>query len=333
MNRSLTRDKIPDMRQQSLYSWLDSLGISNYQLTPLAGDASFRRYFRLHLPHQTQVVMDAPPEKENCQPFVTIAQLLYQASLTVPELLAINIEQGFLLLSDFGDQQLLLALNHQTADHYYSLALHDLIPLQKCTPLHLPNFDQAFMHQELQPFLTWYLQEYRHISLTTQQQQLLHQTYQLLIQSAEQQPQVLIHRDYHSRNLMVLNQQQLGILDFQDAMRGPIAYDVVSLLHDCYIVWPRAKVIQWVQQYVELAQQQDLLPKINQQQFLQWFDWMGLQRHIKVLGVFARLFLRDEKPYYLQDIPRIVEYILNVSAIYPQLSDFNQLMRQLCLSP
>lgn len=325
-----TNDKSSDHRLQLLRTWLDSLNeLSPYQVTPLAGDASFRRYFRIHFEKCSWIAMDAPPDRENCRQFIDIAKRIKQTHLNVPDFFAINIEQGFLLLSDFGDRLLLDELSKSTANHYYEIALRDLIMMQTANTANIPDFDQAFMLQEIERFETWYLKQYRDIELTSQERQCLQNTYQQLILSANEQPHVFIHRDYHSRNLMILDEKKLGIIDFQDAMRGPITYDVVSLLHDCYITWPREEVLRWLQTYLQTAQHANLISRVDQTQFVRWFDWMGLQRHLKVLGIFARLYLRDSKPNYLQDIPRVLQYIIDVSNRYPELTAFNELMRKL----
>lgn len=312
----------------NLQQWLKhTLHLSDLQLQPLAGDASFRRYYRLQLsPQQTYMIMDAPPGVEDVKPFMAIAETFSALGVCVPQILAADVEQGFLVLSDFGDRLYLTELTAQNADQLYQTALHALIKIQRYQdrqPLSLPVFDAAFMMRELTFFEEWFLA--KHVKETIPAK-LLQQVYRLLIESAEQQPQLCVHRDYHSRNLMVLPDKQVGILDFQDAVWGPAVYDAVSLLRDCYIAWPRAQVEQWVMDFYQYSCEAGILKNAAPEQYLRWFDLMGVQRHLKAIFIFARKFHRDGSTHYLADIPRTLEYVLDVSSRYSELRDFHAVL-------
>lgn len=298
------------------------LGNLSYTLTPLTGDASFRRYFRLqYLDNQQQpvnrIIMDAPPERETVLPFVAIAKRLIQAGLHAPTIHAAHEQAGFLLLDDFGDTLLLQTLTENTASHWYQSALKTLITMQQCASDNLPVFNTQHMRQETDLFNTWFLESYIGLVLNTQEIHTLDTVITHLITSIDKQPKVFIHRDYHSRNLMVLpNTSELGILDFQDAMLGPATYDLVSILKDCYITWSRERVLDWAYTFHASC---PALAGYPSSVFLKDFDYCGLQRHLKVLGIFCRLYIRDNKIGYLQDLPRVLDYVLECSALYPDL--------------
>jgi len=298
------------------------LGNLPYTLRPLTGDASFRRYFRLqYLDNQQQpvnrILMDAPPERETVLPFLDIAKRLVQAGLRAPAIHAVDEKAGFLLLDDFGDTLLLNILTEETAPHWYQSALKTLVTMQQCVSDNLPVFNAQHMHQETDLFKTWFLESYLGLVLNTQEIHRLDNVITHLIASIDKQPKVFIHRDYHSRNLMVLpNSNELGVLDFQDAMQGPATYDLVSILKDCYITWPREQVLDWAYTFHASC---PALADYPSTVFLRDFDYCGLQRHLKVLGIFCRLYLRDNKASYLQDLPRVLEYVLECSALYEDL--------------
>ena len=304
-------------REQALQHWLgETLGFSDYSLEPASADASFRRYFRVRHAGQTHIVMDAPPDKEDCRPFVQIAEAFSQAGLHVPDVRQSDLEQGFLLLSDLGDQPYLDALNADTVDRLYGDALGALATLQGCAAgiELLPAYDHTLLMAEMSLFRDWLLQQHCAIALGRDAEENLQTSFEYLADNALQQPQVCVHRDYHSRNLMVLPVHNPGILDFQDAVVGPVTYDLVSLLRDCYIAWPREQVEHWVLGYWELAIQTGILrpDDASEEQFLHWFDLMGVQRHLKAAGIFARLKHRDGKNGYLKDIPRTLSYVNEV---------------------
>lgn len=309
----------------ALTHWLaQQLNTTAYEIAPLKGDASFRTYFRVKISNKTYILMVAPPEKERTDAFVAIAQGWQQRGLNVPEILGWEPQQGFVLLSDFGDTLLLQELSAQTVDGFYQEAMEILLKLQHCQAHEytLPAFDANYLRLELSYFKEWFLQKLLQLPVDDQADLMLDQLFSALIRECISQPKVTVHRDYHSRNLMVLPQGKLGIIDFQDAMMGHISYDLVSLLRDCYVSWPLAQVHQWVGQFQERLTVEKQLAPMAQQVFLQWFDWAGLQRHLKVLGIFSRLKIRDHKPQYLLDIPRILNYVLQVSGQYPVFVPF-----------
>ncbi|HLD84700.1 MAG TPA: phosphotransferase [Coxiellaceae bacterium] len=304
-----------DTRLSQLQDWLRSVLSTELSIDPVLGDCSFRRYFRVKTARQSYIAMDAPPARENCAPFIAIATAFQRSAVRLPIIFHQNVADGFLLLSDFGDQHLLKALQTQDADALYSSALTDLLSMQT-HPNHysLPMFDATLFWKEFDIFDEWYLQKNKKIILSECEVKKLRALYQLLIDSALSQPQVFVHRDYHSRNIMICDDGRLGFLDFQDAVIGPIAYDCVSLLRDCYVTFPEKKVEQWARDfYQSLALTQDF--KV----FMRWFDWMGLQRHLKCLGIFSRMALRNQKPQYLSNIPRVLRYIHFVCDRYPEL--------------
>lgn len=321
-----------DKRLEQLTAWVEqTLGITGGHIAPASSDASFRRYFRVTLPGKSYIVMDAPPEKEDCGPFIKISAAMSRYGLNVPRVLEQDLAQGFLLLSDLGHQQYLSALNEQSADQLYGDAITALVQLQgngKLSEAALPRYDHALLMREMGLFQEWFLEQHLQITLNREQQQALDTVLEWLAQQSLQQPYVWVHRDYHSRNLMVTAEHNPGVLDFQDAVIGPVSYDLVSLLKDCYIAWPRQRVEAWVAQYRQQAMAAGVNAGASQQQLLHWFDLMGVQRHLKVLGIFARLNIRDGKPGYLQDIPRIMEYVLEVVRRVPQLQPLRRLLEE-----
>lgn len=319
-----------DQRLHQLEQWLNSLGYHDYQLEPASADASFRRYFRIRHAGTRFIVMDAPPEQEDTGPFIRVAELLADAGLHVPRIQARDTGQGFLQLSDLGSELYLSVLDAQRVGPLYADALDALLHLQQHpVPDWLPDYDRLLLLQEMQLFAHWYLQRHLGLELDAQQQRVLQASFEHLADVALAQPQVIVHRDYHSRNLL-LSDPNPGVIDFQDAVLGPVTYDPVSLLRDCYIAWPRAQVEQWVRDYHHQAQLVGILDQsLDEAQFLRWFDLMGVQRHLKASGIFARLNYRDAKPGYLADIPRTLGYVLEVVAAYPELAAFNELLHAL----
>lgn len=317
-------------RLEQLNHWLTkTVGVPAYEIAPASSDASFRRYFRIVFNGESRIVMDAPPDKEDSRPFVILGRQLHAAGLNVPEILAEDLEQGFLLLSDLGAQQYLSALNENTVDLLYGDALGALVVLQTCGPGSdaLPPYDESLLRREMELFRDWYLGRHLGLSPGDSEQAVLDETFSLLVDNALAQPQVSVHRDYHSRNLMV-SARNPGILDFQDAVYGPVTYDLVSLLRDCYIAWPREQVEQWVLGYHDIAIDHGILRGPQEERFLRWFDLMGVQRHLKASGIFARLNHRDGKPGYLGDIPRTLAYVTEVSGRYPELRPFLHLLEE-----
>ena len=317
-----------DTRAKLIIHWLNNdlnLNIKKFEVA--SSDASFRRYFRV-THHQGQyIVMDAPPEKEDIKPFIRIATLLKKAGLNVPEIYHQNLDKGFLLLEDFGSLSFLDQLTPDTADTIYQSAFDCLTQLQANKDLlnsQLPLYDESLLTQELALFYDWFLAKQLKLTVPNKIKDAINQT---LILSAQEQPQACVHRDFHSRNLMFLTENSPGIIDFQDAVIGPITYDLVSLLRDCYIAWPSKQVDHWVGLFFTQIKQAGLVTS-DLATFTRWFDLMGLQRHLKVLGIFTRLHLRDNKSNYLQDIPLTLEYVRQICAKYPDLSEFNQYLTE-----
>lgn len=305
-------------------------------IRPASADASFRRYFRVRLASgQSYIVMDAPPDKEDSRPYIEVARRFRALGLNVPEVLAQDLAQGFLLITDLGAQSYLEALNDESVDRLYGDALAALVVLQAgifTDSSFLPPYNVALLQREMELFREWYLGRHLGLTLSSTQHAILDRSFAALTESALGQPQVWVHRDYHSRNLMVYPGHNPGILDFQDAVTGPATYDLVSLLRDCYIAWPRARVEEWAKRYYALALQSGVPVYDDAVQFLRAFDLMGVQRHLKAIGIFARLNHRDGKPGYLNDIPRTMGYVLEVSARYPVLQPLQQMLQQLGVS-
>ena len=318
-------------RLEQLKAWLVSdVGLNGIDLRPASGDASFRRYFRVtDQGGNSWIAMDAPPEKEDCRPFVVVAGLLTGLGLHAPRIEAQDLRQGFLLLEDLGSRLYLDVLNEQTVDRLYGDAMSALMVLQACGPRNgLPAYDRVLLLQEMGLFRDWLLDRHLQLDLTGGEQRLLAEAFDRLADSALEQPRVCVLRDYHSRNLMLTSSPNPGILDFQDAVIGPVTYDLVSLLKDCYISWPRARVKEWAMGFYHLAVQSGVLRDEHEGSFLRWFDLMGVQRHLKAAGIFARLCHRDGKDGYLGDIPRTLGYVVDIGSAYPFLTDLIRLIQR-----
>ena len=294
-------------------------------LTVVAGDASNRRYFRFLWAGQSYILVEAPPATEKNAAFLAVRELLGSAGVKVPALYAVDLDRGFLLLEDLGDRVLLPELNAGSVESHYSEAFAVLRHIAALAPdeVDLPPYDRALLTEELSRFADWFVEALLDYTLNAAEQDVLDSLFARLIDSALEQPQVLVHRDFHSRNLMLQASGELAVIDFQDAVVGPITYDLVSLLRDCYIQWPPGQVSVWALQQRNALQAQGLLAAVDDEQYLCWFDWMGLQRHIKVLGTFARLYLRDGKSAYLDDLPLVIQYVLEILDKYAaQESEF-----------
>lgn len=322
-------------RLAELERWLrEGCGLERFELVPASEDASFRRYYRVHLPDgATLVAMDAPPEKEDCAPFIEVAERLQSVGVHAPEIHARSLDQGFLLLEDLGDQAYLRVLGEDTVESLYGNALGALVSMQACIdPAGLPPYDEALLLEEMELFRQWLLETHLSMALTGGEEKLLDDAFSLLAGSALEQPKVFVHRDYHSRNLMARVSPEPGVIDFQDAVEGPVTYDLVSLLRDCYIRWPRERVEEWAWGYFRLAVQSGVMREEQEERFLRWFDLMGIQRHLKAAGIFARLYHRDHKPGYLNDIPRTLGYVVEVAAGYPELQFLGEFVEEKVLS-
>ena len=329
-------DPMNQTRLHALQGWLASLpaalDLQTDSLRPASADASFRRYFRLDargVAGGTAIAMDAPPPQEDTRPFVRVAALLHEAGLNAPRVLAQAVQQGFLLLTDLGTTTYLDALNDANADALFEAATGALLRWQLASRAAvLPPYDEPLLRRELDLFPEWYLGRHLRLELKPAQRQMLESLWRQLIDVCLAQPKVFVHRDYMPRNLMVASPGP-GILDFQDAVAGPIAYDVVSLLRDAFVSWPEERVLDWTIRYWERARRAGLPVRADFADFYRDFEWTGLQRHLKVLGIFARINYRDGKPQYLADTPRFVAYARAVARRYRPLAPLARLLDEI----
>lgn len=315
-------------RQQARVEWLQTiLDTDSFTLTPASEDASFRSYYRVSLADRSYILMDAPPDHEDCSPFIDITRRLQDCAVNVPEIHEKDLQLGFLLLSDLGDEQYLAHLREDAADTLYETAIDALVRFQvRASTDGLPLYDKALLETEMHLFPDWLLDKYLAIKLDTAEQNMLKDVFLLLVNNATQQPQVFVHRDFHSRNLMFIEGRPPGIIDYQDAVVGPLSYDLVSLLKDSYINWTREQRSDWIDYYLEKLGQANSKLQPEKANFIRWFDLMGVQRELKVGGIFARLYLRDNKAGFLKDIPRTLTYITELGADYPELAGLIRLL-------
>lgn len=315
---------VADTRRETLGEWLDqATPYGGCELVIASADASFRRYFRIHTPDGSYVVMDSPPELEPCKPFIDLAKELGNAGINVPKIYYQDVENGFLIISDFGDVHYQDALGSEKRNNLYELAIEEIIKFQKLQGKfvrELPVFDQAWQIKELEIFREWCLPEITPEEFSTYTK--------ALTEDLDAIPKSFMHRDFHCRNLLVTKDGSPGIIDFQGAMQGPITYDLVSLLRDCYLDNSEDWIARQVSQFrTNLIQSGLIEPEISNDTMQRWFDWVGLQRHLKCVGIFHRLKIRDGKPSYLKDIPRVLGYINFVLSSYPELSDLQSLIK------
>ncbi len=323
-----------DIPQRQLKQWAATQLLKQHRgplldFNALPGDASFRRYFRAQTAIDSYIVAFAPPDKENSAGFVAVAALLHSAQVPAPHVFSADLRRGFLLLSDLGDQLLLHCLTADNVGEYYALALAELVKMQRISPsTDLPRYNGAVLMTELGRFQQWFLHGLLNITLTQREQALIAQAQQIIVASAASQPQVFVHRDFQSRNVMRQADGRLAVIDFQDAAIGPLTYDLASLLRDTHIDWPPQQVCAWALSYARLAQQHGVLPNYEEKTFLRWFDLDSLERNITVLGTFSRLNLRDGKSGYLQHLPRLMHYIFTIAANYPEFTAFIQWLQE-----
>lgn len=330
MNLHFFRYKIVMQNQQQFFQWIeqslpDCIDIQDpIQLDALAGDAGFRRYYRTNT-HPSLIAVDSPPTKEKNLAYVELSLFLKSQGVKTPKIHAVNFELGYFLLEDFGPILFAQQIEKNSADSLYDQAEQVLFQIQQATLAapSIPCHDARKLQEEMALFERWFLNELLDVELNDSEKIQLNSLFQSLVENALEQPQVVVHTDYHSRNLMVLADETLGVIDFQDAMYGAITYDLVSLLKDCYVKWPAEWVAMRVACFKQHPEVAARLQSVDDRQFLQWFDFMGLQRHIKVLGIFARLALRDSKPAYLNDLPLVIDYCLEVTEQYSQTLPFN----------
>jgi len=322
---------VVDVRKQLLVEWLKAVfETSDFKCESASSDASFRRYFRVTLAEKTFVVMDAPPNKEDCTDFIYIASLLFNQGVNAPQIFHQSLEYGFLVLSDLGSEDYLDGLTNATADSCYGDAVKSLhkmhhLPLND---LDIPHYDAALLQQEMGLFDEWFVKQLLGVDLSSEEISVIADVKKQLETSALEQPKVFVHRDYHSRNLMLTKENNPGVIDFQDAVIGPISYDLVSLYRDCYIAWPDERIYGWLDDFLQERKQQGCTDDFDNKTFYQWFDWMGVQRHLKVLGIFARLSLRDGKDNYLNDIPQTLSYVLEVCRRYDALTPLVEIIEK-----
>jgi len=319
-------------REQNLNNWAKTILASQsvkvsseFCVIAASDDASFRRYFRGETEMGSFIFVDAPPEREDCQTFVKISELLVDIGINAPRVYQADFTEGFMMLTDLGNQLYLDVLKSHDVEligRLYAEAFSVLRKMAHISCAELPRYDEIRLQEEMNLFPGWFLTQQLSLSLSENENQMLEKVFGFLIESAIEQPQVFVHRDYHSRNLMVVTGDNPGVIDFQDAVSGPVTYDLVSLLKDCYWRFPRNQVVDWVETY-----RQDSSLDVGTEEFLRWFDLMGLQRHLKCAGIFSRLNLRDGKPDYLKDIPLVIEYILEVCDIYIEGAEFADWLR------
>ncbi len=319
-------------REQNLNNWAKTILASQsvkvsseFCVIAASDDASFRRYFRGETEMGSFIFVDAPPEREDCQTFVKISELLVDIGINAPRVYQADFTEGFMMLTDLGNQLYLDVLKShdvELIERLYAEAFSVLRKMAHISCAELPRYDEIRLQEEMNLFPGWFLTQQLSLSLSENENQMLEKVFGFLIESAIEQPQVFVHRDYHSRNLMVVTGDNPGVIDFQDAVSGPVTYDLVSLLKDCYWRFPRNQVVDWVETY-----RQDSSLDVGTEEFLRWFDLMGLQRHLKCAGIFSRLNLRDGKPDYLKDIPLVIEYILEVCDIYIEGAEFADWLR------
>ena len=322
---------LSDTRFNLLRNWLSQYFKTDVSIELICGDASFRRYFRVKHLANSYIVSDSPIELVPILPFILMAQAYKQVGLIVPEIIAQDNDNGFVLQSDLGDEQLLNRLNEQTVTDFYRQALA-LLPKVAAVTLtedsSLPVYDEAFVVRELDIFIEWLLQKHLGLILSQDDKIIIEDAFDVLTQSALEQPSVGMHRDFHSRNILIA-ENGLALIDFQDAVIGPVTYDAVSLLRDCYIKWPTEIIDTLKQEHFQLCLNQQLIENtVTFSQYQTWFDLMGLQRHVKAAGIFARLNHRDGKAGYLKDIPLTLSYIVEIAALYPQLAIFGEWVKQ-----
>jgi aminoglycoside/choline kinase family phosphotransferase len=312
---------------QKIEAWLERTAYKDFTVEAASADASFRRYFRLSEAGRSYILMDASLEKGSLAPFVDITRRLLAAGVRAPKILAQNLEEGFLVLEDFGSTNYLDVLNDQNFKTLYTKATAEIVKMQKGDTAGLPLYDKTFLHVEMDLMKTWFLKQYVRLPLSREDEETIETALDAISEAVLSQPQgVFVHRDYHSRNIMLTPEEAIGVIDYQDAMNGAITYDLVSLLKDLYIEYPPEEV-----QALALAFRNMLGLDADDATFLKWFDFMGLQRHIKVLGIFARLYLRDGKDGYLKDLPLTLKYTIEAAQKYEETQPLARLLERVVL--
>ena len=323
-------ESTPDRAAARLAWTRSALGDQSLLLEPASSDASFRSYWRTHHDGRSWIVMDSPPAQEDPQPWLKIGQQLAAAGLHVPAVHAQDLEQGFLLIEDLGTRLYLRELNERNADALYGDAMDALLRMQtRMEYRELPPFDHDVLVRGLEVMPEWFLGRHLDHTPNSGERNVLEAAFDVIIRNAQEQPRCFVHRDYHSRNLLVVEQNNPGIIDFQGALAGPITYDLASLLRDAYVTWPRERVEAWVESHRQrLLGAGAIGHDVDRERFLRWFDLTGMHRHVRVLGQFYRLWYRDGKPGYLADVPRVYHYVVTVARSYPELADFAALIER-----
>jgi len=325
------RMNAPDERAAARLAWTRSaLGDTTLNLEPASSDASFRSYWRARHGGTSWIVMDSPPALEDPRPWLAIGARLAAAGLHVPSVHASDLAQGFLLIEDLGNRLYLPALDASSADALYGDAMDALLRMQtRVDPADLPRFDRTVLVNGLEVMPEWFLR--RHLGHTPDcgEWDVLEAAFDTIVRNALEQPRCFVHRDYHSRNLLIVENNNPGIIDFQGALHGPLTYDLASLLRDAYVAWPQERVEHWVEAYRQRLLDAGMIDDtITRERFLRWFDLTGMHRHVRVLGQFYRLWYRDGKPGYLADVPRVYHYVVSVAQRYPELADFAALLER-----
>jgi hypothetical protein len=309
---------------QRIKAWIETLGYRDYKIEMVGGDASFRKYFRLFVEDTSYIVMDSTADVDSLYPFIDISVRLLKAQVEVPRIIAQNMEDGYLLITDLGSRHLADVLNPMSVELLYMKAIHEIIKIQDADITNLEAYDRDFLLFEMTLMQDWYMNEHLHQELTEEEQGVLDSTLEMICDEVLSQPQgYFVHRDFHSRNIMMETGRKLVIIDYQDAKVGAVTYDLVSLLKDVYVYFDPKEMEKLALEFKVLKG-----IDVSDEQFIRWFDWMGLQRHIKILGIFARLDIRDGKPAYLEDIPLTLKYIDEVCAKYDELKPLGKLLKR-----
>ena len=312
---------------QAVKAYVATTRWSGWTVELASADASFRRYFRLRHGKRTVMLMDSSLEKESLKPFLDVTDRLLHAGVKAPKILDANLKEGFLILEDFGNTHYLNVLDRSNFKALYTKAIEEIVLMQRADAKGLPPYDKAFLHREMELMCEWFLQKYLHVNLSHDEKQTVKETFEIISNEVLAQPQgLLVHRDYHSRNIMIPQQGEIGVIDYQDAMNGPLTYDLVSLLKDCYIAYDTHNIEALALKFRDMKH----LP-VDDTTFLRWFDFTGMQRHIKVLGIFCRLHLRDAKSGYLNDLPLTLHYLIQAAQRYEKTRDFAILLQKIIL--
>ncbi len=306
--------------------WISTTKYKNYSLEIASADASFRKYYRLTKGDESVLLMDSSLEKESLSPFIDVTQRLLHVGVNAPEILEKNLDDGFLIIKDFGNTHYLNVLDEKNFKTLYSKAIECILEMQKADATALPIYDKEFLHVEMNLMRDWYLQKRLNLTLSDSQEELIKTTLNSISDVVLEQPQGLfVHRDFHSRNIMLTDDGTIGVIDYQDAMCGAVTYDLVSLLKDCYIEYPSEDIQRLALEFRDKANLH-----VDDETFIKWFDFMGLQRHIKVLGIFSRLYLRDGKDGYLKDIPLTLKYVIETASRYDETKELAEFLKAKC---